>query len=156
MKRKLFAVAAVALVLALAGVACGKKAKSTAEKPAGSALTAAATLRTTLDGLLKEHVYLAAIATGNALAGQTAAFTAAAGALDANSVALSKAVGSVYGTDAEAAFLPLWRSHIGFVVDYTTGLATKDKAKQDKAVSDLIAYTQTFGAFINKARKTRG
>jgi hypothetical protein len=51
------------------------------------------------------------------------------------------------------AFLPLWRKHIGFVVDYTTGLAAKDKAKQDKAVADLVAYTQDFGAFL--ARPTR-
>ena len=28
--------------------------------------------------------------------------------------------------------------HIGMVVDYTVGVATNDKAKQDKAVADLI------------------
>jgi hypothetical protein len=36
-------------------------------------------------------------------------------------------------------------------VDYTTGVATKDKAKQDKAVNDLVGYTQDFGAFLNSA-----
>jgi hypothetical protein len=60
-------------------------------------------------------------------------------------------IGSVYGADAEKAFLPLWRKHIGFVVDYTTGLATKDKAKQDKAVNDLIKYSEDFGAFLSSA-----
>jgi hypothetical protein len=45
----------------------------------------------------------------------------------------------------------LWRKHIGFVVDYTTSLATKDKAKQDKAVSDLIQYSEDFGAFLSSA-----
>jgi hypothetical protein len=66
-------------------------------------------------------------------------------------VALSKAVGAVYGTDAEKAFLPLWRKHIGFFVDYTQGVAAKDKAKSDKAVADLTQYTQDFGAFLSSA-----
>jgi hypothetical protein len=57
----------------------------------------------------------------------------------------------VYGTDAEQAFLPLWRKHIGFVVDYTGGLASNDKAKQDKAVTDLVNYAEDFGAFLASA-----
>jgi len=47
--------------------------------------------------------------------------------------------------------LALWRKHIGFVVDYTTGIATKDKMKADKAVSELVQYTQDFGAFLSSA-----
>ena len=37
------------------------------------------------------------------------------------------------------------------MVDYTTVLATKDKAKQDKAVNDLVGYTQDLGAFLGSA-----
>jgi hypothetical protein len=74
-----------------------------------SAQSSAADLRTGLNQLFQEHIYLAGAATGAALGGRNAEFTAAAGALDANSMAIAKAVGSVYGTDAEAAFLPLWR-----------------------------------------------
>jgi hypothetical protein len=37
------------------------------------------------------------------------------------------------------------------VVDYTTGIATKDKMKADKAVSELVQYTQDFGAFLSSA-----
>jgi hypothetical protein len=96
--------------------------------------TKAAELRTGLNALLSEHVILAASATGAALGGRDAEFKAAAAALDANSVDLSKAIGSVYGQGAEDAYLPLWRRHIGFFVDYTVGVATKDTAKQDKAV----------------------
>ncbi|MEW5919268.1 MAG: copper amine oxidase N-terminal domain-containing protein, partial [Gemmatimonadota bacterium] len=59
--------------------------------------------------------------------------------------------GLVYGNGAENAFLALWRKHIGFVVDYTTGIATKDKAKADKAVNELVQYTQDFGAFLASA-----
>src|SRR5215813_13274819 len=113
--------------------------------------TPAASLRVALNSLLGEHVILAAAATGAALDGRDAEFKAAAGALDANSVEISKAIGSVYGEGAEQAFLPLWRRHIGFAVDYTVGVATKDQAKQDKAVNDLMAYTQHFGAFLSSA-----
>jgi hypothetical protein len=111
----------------------------------------AATLRTTLNMALREHAIIAAMATGSALGGREAEFKAAANALDGNSIDIAKAIGSVYGADAEKAFLPLWRKHIGFVVDYTTGLAAKDKAKQDRAVNDLIRYSEDFGAFLASA-----
>ena len=107
-----------------------------AAKP--SASTKAAALRSALDQLLGEHVQLAADATNAALNGRDAEFKAAAAALDANSVDISNAIGSIYGKDAGEAFLGLWRSHIGMVVEYTAGTASKDKMKQDKAVGDLM------------------
>ena len=108
-------------------------------------------LRTGLNSLFREHVFLAAGATGAALAGRDGEFKAAAGALDGNSIDIAKAIGSVYGAGAEQAFLPLWRKHIGFVVDYTVGVATKDDAKKNKAVADLVQYTEDFGAFLASA-----
>src|SRR5215208_5390870 len=113
----------------------------------------AAGLRVTLNNLLSEHVYLAARATGAALANRTPELEAAAAALDANSVDISRAIGLAYGPDAEAAFLPLWRAHIGMVVDYTVGKATRDEAKQQTAVNDLVGYTQDFGAFLSAANE---
>jgi copper chaperone CopZ len=121
------------------------------QKFTGAVNSPTADLRNTLNLALREHTILAAMATGSALGGRTAEFNAAVGAVDANSIDIAKAIGSVYGTDAEKAFLPLWRKHIGFVVDYTTGLAAKDKAKQDKAVSDLVRYADDFGAFLSSA-----
>jgi hypothetical protein len=115
------------------------------------AQSSAADLRTGLNQLFQEHIYLAGAATGAALGGRNPEFTAAAAALDANSMALARAIGSVYGADAEMAFLPLWRRHIGFVVDYTTGLATKDMPKQQKAVNDLLGYTGDLAAFLSSA-----
>ena len=86
--------------------------------------TEAAALRATLTSLLSDHVWLA----GNAL--DTAVqhkgdlkdpqVVGAVKALDANSVALAKTLGSVY-PDAEKPFLASWRQHIGFFVDYTLG-----------------------------------
>ena len=126
-------------------------AKQFPQKFSGAVDSPAASLRNALNLALREHAILAAMATGSALGGRSAEYNAAAGAVDANSIDIAKAIGSVYGADAEKAFLPLWRKHIGFVVDYTTGLATKDKAKQDKAVSDLIRYADDFGAFLSSA-----
>ena len=147
------AVAAVAILAANIGEPIAR-----ADAQQGHAMTAMATsstkasgLRSTLNTLFQEHIYLAAAATGAALGGRDAEFKAAAAALDANSVAISKAIGSVYGQGAEDAFLPLWRKHIGMVVEYTVGVATNDKAKQDKAVADLLGYTQDFGAFLQSA-----
>ena len=111
----------------------------------------AAELRSGLTALLQAHVYLAGTATGAALRGDNAGFTAAAKTLDTNSVALSKAIGSVYGNDAEQAFLALWRKHIGFFVDYTQGKAANDMAKVEKARADLDGYRADFGAFISSA-----
>src|SRR5436190_696464 len=88
------------------------------------ATATASDLRAALTALLGEHTYLAASATNAAIGGRTAEFQAAAAALDSNSVDLSKAIGSVYGADAESAFLTGWRNHIGLFVDYTTGVAT--------------------------------
>ena len=121
------------------------------EKFSGNPQTAAAGLRTTLNLALREHAFLAGAATNAALGGRDAEFKAAAAALDANSVDIGKVIGLAYGADAEQAFLPLWRRHVGFFVDYTQGVATKDRDKQDKAVSDLIGYTQDFGAFLQSA-----
>ncbi|HXI15951.1 MAG TPA: copper amine oxidase N-terminal domain-containing protein, partial [Chloroflexota bacterium] len=126
-------------------------AKKFPDKFPGMTMSKASTLRSNLNTTLVEHLYLAGAATGGALGGRDAEFKAAAEALDGNSVDLSKAIGSAYGADAEKAFLPLWRSHIGFVVDYTQGAAAKDKAKQDKAVSDLTKYAQDAAAFFNSA-----
>jgi hypothetical protein len=126
----------------------GAIAKQFPAKYPGDGAAPGAALRAKLNLLLREHVYLAADATGAALGGRKVEFEAAAAALDGNSQDIARAIGSVYGGDAEKAFLPLWRRHIGFVVDYTVGAASKDKAKQDKAVADLVAYTDDFGAFL--------
>lgn len=143
--------AGVMAALLLTGCSHSMSAGADMASPASTSATPAASLRTALNGLFAEHVYLASAATGAALGGREAEFKAAAGALDANSVAIAQAVGSVYGKDAEAAFLPLWRRHIGFVVDYTAGAAGADRARQDKAVNDLVAYTQDLGAFLSSA-----
>lgn len=119
-----------------------------ADAGAVTSATGAVDLRTALTNLLGEHVLLAASATGSALDGRTDDFEASAAALDENSVALSEAVGSVYGDEAGEAFLALWRTHIGFFVDYTTGVATDDDAMQAEALENLAGYGADFSAFL--------
>lgn len=155
MKRRLIG---LGLVLALIGAACTQADEKQATEESSETVTSAtsaAELRAAMTAALQEHVYLAASATGAALGGRTAEFKAAAEALNgkgkSNSSDIVAVISTYYGSDAGAAFDPLWRKHIGFVIDYTTGVATKDKAKQDKAVGDLVAYTKEFGAFINVA-----
>jgi hypothetical protein len=169
MKKTPIRLAAAGVTLALAAVACGGNdgndvapaasqttmpghGSSTPSTSAAGADTAAADLRGALTNLLADHVWLA----GNAL--ETAVLKGgnlkdpevqgAVKALDDNSVALSKAVGSVY-PEAEKPFLDSWRQHIGFFVDYTLGKATKDSVKVEKAKKDLDGYRTSFGQLIN-------
>ena len=91
----------------------------------------ASDLRTGYNVLLAEHVFLAAAATDAALGGRQAGVRGrrrcARRQLAGSSPSPSA---SVYGADAEKAFLPLWRKHIGMVVDYTVGVADQG---QDQA-----------------------
>jgi hypothetical protein len=121
--------------------------------PREPAPKSAADLRVALDRLLGEHAILAMIATQKGLDGD-ADFETIAAALDANSVEVAEAIGSVYGEAAGKQFLDgpnMWRDHIGFFVDYTVGLAKKDKAAQDKAVGDLKGYIETSSNFLARA-----
>ena len=114
--------------------------------------TEAAALRATLTSLLSDHVWLAGNALDTAVQHKSdlkdPQVVGAVKALDANSVALAKTVGSVY-PDAEKPFLASWRQHIGFFVDYTLGKATENDKQVAKAKADLDAYRVSFGQLIN-------
>ena len=138
--------------------ACGSP--KTASKPAATQTPAAAAtggnspeanLRVQLTELFNEHVALASAATGAALGGRTDEFQAAAATLDQNSVAIAHLIGSVYGSDAETAFLKGWRGHIGFFVDYTQADATHDGAEKQKALDDLNTSAVQVAQFFNAA-----
>ena len=170
-KRSKAAVAALAM-LSVLGAACGddsndeaapateqNQSASTAQSgeaaPANGVDTGAATLRAGLTDLLSEHVYLAALATGAALRGDTAGFeqfaTALNGPTNSNTADLVAAIGSAYGPEVGKAFDGLWRSdkHIPQFVAYTQATAKGDKAAQDAAVTQLKAYAKEFGTTIN-------
>ncbi len=157
LRRTLLLCAALFAVVALAGCGGDDDSAATKTETAGEAIVSAkspaADLRLTLDRLLGEHAMLAMFATQKGLKGEKD-FAATGAALDQNSVELADAIGSVYGDEARAEFLDgpsKWRDHIKFFVNYTTALAKKDKAGQDKAVSDLTGYIESFSAFLATA-----
>jgi hypothetical protein len=120
---------------------------------AGDATSSAVGLRVTLDNLLGQHAILAMRATQKGYDG-SADFASAAAALDRNSVALSKAIASVYGKQAGNEFLNgknMWRDHIRDFVAYTVALKKGDKAGEARAVANLHAYIVGFGTFLAKA-----
>jgi hypothetical protein len=129
------------------------------EKVEGDATSKAAGVQATLTSLLREHVFLASSATGAALRGDTAGFTAAATALNgptnSNTASIVGTVGSVYGGAVQKAFDGLWRSqgHIPAVVAYTQAIAKDDATGAEKAVNDLLAYAATFGKTMNSVNE---
>lgn len=138
-----------ALVFSAFAIAGGGHGDGMQHSTSKSALTAA-DLRVTLDNLLGEHAVLAMNATNAGITGSKS-FAAAAKTLDRNSVALSKAIDSLYGAKAGNTFLNgkfMWRAHISFFVDYTVALAKKNEAGQAKAVANLKTYTVKFGDFL--------
>lgn len=157
------ALVAMALVLGFSGFAagCNSKTDTTANSDQSSTSmsedskmsehTGQADLQVSLTQLFGQHVDLAAAATRAGFDGRSADFAASAKSLDNNSVAISKAVGSVYGAQAESQFLAVWRSHIGFFVDYTTAAKAGDKAKMDEAVTNLMTYIEASSDFFSKA-----
>ena len=112
--------------------------------------TKSADLRVLLNALEREHVDLASAATRNGFSGNPD-FKASADQLDINSQSLAAAVGSVYGADAQAKFLEIWRSHIGFFVNYTVAAKKGDKVGMDKAVKDLGGYEDAIADFFSGA-----
>ena len=115
----------------------------------GEAVNKGVDLRVGLNQLLQEHLYLASFATGAALGGRSDEFAAAGTALNTNGTDIGAAIGSLYGANAKDAFNAIWSAHNGFFVDYTTGVATHDQAKMDKAVSDLTTiYLPQFVDFL--------
>ena len=115
----------------------------------GEAVNKGVDLRVGLNQLLQEHLYLASFATGAALGGRSDEFAAAGTALNTNGTDIGAAIGGLYGPAAKDAFNAIWSAHNGFFVDYTTGVATHDQAKMDKAVSDLTTiYLPQFVDFL--------
>jgi hypothetical protein len=109
--------------------------------------TRAADLRVALDRLLGEHAFLTVEAMRTGVRGG-ADFAAAAEALEGNTTDLQAMISSVYGDAAGARFGELWRSHLGYIVDYTVAIDHRDAAAQQVALDGLDDYTHDFSAFL--------
>ncbi|KGX91320.1 hypothetical protein N781_04435 [Pontibacillus halophilus JSM 076056 = DSM 19796] len=116
--------------------------------------TEAVELRASLDRLLSEHAYLAAETMRKGAEG-AADFENSASALSANTEDLSKAIGSVYGQEAQQQFKQIWSDHIGFFVDYVKGTGNNDEAAKEQALEELDQYRKDFSQFMEKATGER-
>ncbi|KAA0956399.1 copper amine oxidase [Planococcus sp. ANT_H30] len=115
-----------------------------------STTTPAAELRIALDTTLTEHAFLAVEAMRKGVDGAED-FDQAAGALLANADDLSAAVGSVYGEEGAAQFDEVWKSHIGYFVDYVTATAEDNQEGKDQALAELEKYKVEQSKFFDTA-----
>ncbi|MCC5949995.1 MAG: hypothetical protein JJT89_16195 [Nitriliruptoraceae bacterium] len=107
----------------------------------GDASSDLAGVRSELNALLQEHVYLAGAFTGQALSGGDSVEAAQNALLAGNTEDLADLVDAVYGDRIERDdFVQFWNSHILMFVAYTEGVAEGDQEAQDAAVADLQAY----------------
>ena len=146
-----FAVLSMAFAsMALASPGAGSSHSAAAPNLPDGAVVRAADLRVTLGRLLGEHAFLAmqAMRTG---VGGGADFAAAAEALEANTVDLEELISSLYGEDGGARFGELWRSHLGYVVDYAVGVANDDGAATETALAGLAEYEADLVTFLTAA-----
>jgi hypothetical protein len=110
----------------------------------------AAELRVDLDRLLAEHAFLTIEQMRSGLVGGPD-FADAAVAVEGNTVEIVDAIGSVYGAAAEDPFGEIWRSHIGYLVDYARALGRGDSAGQSTAEAGLAIYRQNLARFLADA-----
>jgi hypothetical protein len=98
-------------------------------------------LRSTLGRLMGEHFAVAVDAMRSGVTGASD-FEGVAGALNANTQAMSEAVDSLYGPERAAAFNQAWATHIDALVDYTVAQAEDDRAGAQAAVADMERIRQ--------------
>jgi hypothetical protein len=145
------ALAMAALLAAAPGALAASPAPSQHHAMAGVDLgSPAMQLRVDLDRLLAEHAFLTIEQMRSGLIGGPD-FQALATAVEANSSEVAEAIGSIYGDAAIQPFGEIWRSHIGYLVDYAVGLGTDDTAAQEAATSGLATYRTRLRAFLADA-----
>lgn len=116
--------------------------------------TPAVDLRAQLNMTFTEHAGLAAMAMQDGADGAES-FDQASAALIANADDLSAAVASVYGEEAGAQFSEIWKSHIGYFVDYVVATGEGNAEGQEKAKADLDEYIKEQAALLDAATEGR-
>ncbi len=111
----------------------------------GATTGPAAELRAGLTALLVDHVYGVAAVTGSGV-GQRAA----AAALDAGSVALTRLLADAH-PEAQAPLLATWREHIDFFSRYAVAGQQRDRSAATAARRGLDGDRRSFGASVHQA-----
>jgi hypothetical protein len=152
--RGLAGAAALLLIPAAAGDA-GAQSAPPAATPApdlgAEPLPGTATaLRGELQLLLQEHTYLAGNTTDALLGGREAEAGAAGAALNLNSSALSRKVGSLFGAGPEARFVEQWSRHIDDYRRYALGHLSGSDAQRQEARADLDAFVPVLAGLLRE------
>ncbi len=108
----------------------------------------AADFRTRLDLLLGEHVII--IAKESAAPSRPAEYAGYLRLLTANGNDLTELVRSALGDTAALRFDQIWKSQNDFLVSYTIGVVTHNRAKADKAMSSIAGtFIPQLSHFLN-------
>jgi hypothetical protein len=125
------------------------------KKDAAALATPGLQLRSNLTGVLSEHVALVVAAMRAGSGNNTGDFRGLGNALNANTKALSGAIGTLFGAPAAARFQSLWADHVDGLMKLTSGTASGDTAEQEQGRSQLKAFEPALAAFLNTATQSR-
>jgi hypothetical protein len=112
-------------------------------------------LRSNLTEALGEHVALVIAAMRAASGNNTSDFKGLGAALNRNTVALSGAIGTLFGAPAAARFQSLWADHVDGLMTLTSATARGDAAQQAQGQRRLQAFEPALAAFLNTATQSR-
>lgn len=113
--------------------------------------TKAADLRSTLVSAGTDHMNLTYTAVASALGGAKSA-DADQTALIQNGKDIAAAVGSIYGSDAQATFEKVWTLHLTQFVNYAVASSKGDENGKQMALSTIDSeYTKPLAAYLAKA-----
>jgi hypothetical protein len=116
--------------------------------------TAPDKLRSAFAMLLGEHMELIVDAQRATFA-RSPEFKAAAAQLDANTAAISRAMGAIVGPGKAGAFQSAWADHVDGLMAYTAAVASGDDAKKASAERDLNAFAFKLAVYFNGILKNR-
>jgi hypothetical protein len=105
-------------------------------------------LRSAFDMLLGEHMELIIDAQRATFAGAQE-FNAAAAQVNANTTALTQAMGAILGPRKGAEFQSAWANHIDGLMAYTTAVVSKDEAGKQAAERNLDAFANRLALYFS-------
>jgi hypothetical protein len=109
---------------------------------------APAKLRSAFAMLLGEHMELIVEAQRATFAGSPQ-FKAAAAQVNANTTALTEAMGAIVGPKKAAEFQSAWANHVEGLMAYTAAVAAKDEAGKQVAKQNLDGFAERLGLYFS-------
>jgi hypothetical protein len=105
-------------------------------------------LRSAFAMLLGEHMELI-VDTQRATFAGSPEFDAAAGQVNANTTALTKAMAGIVGPTKAAEFQTAWANHVEGLLDYTAAVAGNDQAAKTVTKQNLDGFAERLGLFLS-------